>query len=119
MKPRIALPSAIVSRPTRIAPIVATRMVKWLSALRHPFRRVYERQSSDALAGAALARGARSRVRQPEPIRCHHTLSRGDDDLTLTSDRGAGETYCNQRKNPTYDDCRAPLYGPFVKMDGS
>jgi hypothetical protein len=34
--------------------------------------------------------------------------------LTLTRDRGTGETYCmahHRRQKPTHDDCRPPLHG--------
>jgi hypothetical protein len=37
---------------------------------------VHERQRSETLAGAALARGARSGVRRPKPVRCHDAFRR-------------------------------------------
>jgi hypothetical protein len=40
----------------------------------HPFRRVHERQRSEALARAALTRGARSGLRRPGPVRCHNAF---------------------------------------------
>src|SRR5260370_29975434 len=48
---------------------------------RHPLRGVHERQGSDALTGAAFTRGARSGVRRPEQVRCHHALRRTEHNL--------------------------------------
>ena len=48
---------------------------------RHPLRGVHERQGSEALAGAALARGARSGLRRPEQVRRHHALRRTEHHL--------------------------------------
>src|SRR5260370_13906439 len=48
---------------------------------RHPIRGVHERQGSDALTGAAFTRGARSGVRRPEQVRCHHALRRTEHNL--------------------------------------
>ena len=92
---------------------------------RHPFRGVYERQRSDAFTGAALARGTCSVFADLNQYAATMHFLGQTMILTLTRDRGTGETYCMPHhltvdgKNRRLMIAALRYTDTFVKMDGA
>src|SRR6266403_426759 len=123
MKPRIALLYGSSSRPRTLCRSSRCERSDVSLYPRHILRGIYERQGSDTLAGAALARGACSSLRGAEQVRCHDALCRTEHNLFADgrpSHRGSllpGASRHGRRYKATLDGRCAPL-PRHVREDG-